>query len=100
MRAALAGQVGEEAQSFSSWLCFLRFFDQKLIRIDAAAFGVENLIVAKLIAKPLERSARREHAAEDAPLAGDRMAHRVNATFGIARGLIRMRKDDAACTEC
>src|SRR5207249_1008289 len=63
------------------------------------AFGGVDLIVGELVAEPLEAAAGGEHAAEDAPLAGDGVAHGMNASPGVAGWGIAVGEDDAGCAE-
>ena len=48
--------------------------------------------VRQAIAEPLKAAARRQHAAEHAPLARYRVAHRVDASLRVAVGVSRIPK--------
>ena len=91
--AAFAGEIGKKLQPSlpggAAWL-----FDQQGVGVDFS-FLLRPFRFAKLIAKPLERSAGREHAAKDAPFARDGMAHGMDAAMGIARRPIAVGENDA-----
>src|SRR5258708_226710 len=77
--AALAGEIGEEECAFAAGRGGGGFGDEQFIRIDLAFFGGGDFGLAEGVAEPLEAATGAEHAAEDAPLAGDGVAHRVDA---------------------
>jgi len=97
--AALAGEIRQEKQTARADVGFFGLFDQQFIGIDAAPLGGVDFIVRELISEPLKRSAGRKHAAKNAPLARDGVAHGVNAAFGVERGLITVSEDDAGRAE-
>ena len=99
MRATLAGEIREEEQALAAGGCFLRLLHKQFVRIDLSFLRGGQLFAGHVVAEPLEAAARRKHAAEHAPLAFHRMAHRVHATAGVIGRFIRVGKHDTACAK-
>ena len=94
--AAFAGEIGEEEESFGAERGLGGAGDEELVGINLFLFSGGDFVSAELIAEPLEAAAGREHAAEDAPLAWDGMAHRMDAAARVAGGRVAVGEDDAA----
>ena len=99
MRRALAHNVRQINKAVAANRNALRLLVHQIVRIDAHSLCGELLLVAEVVAEPLERQARAQRNAHHVPAARNGAAESMYTALGVDRDLGAVRVHNAGRTD-